>query len=96
MSKYAPYCQDTQVSPEVRRKLHISYADAQFLTLRDIKCPYCGFLIEKVFSDVKGHKMVYCRKCKTEYVIDFALFRRVKPYDHSKYSSIYPRKRQNR
>ena len=96
MNNCAPFHQNAHVSPEVQRKLNISYADAQYLSLRDIKCPYCGFLIEKVFSDIKGHKMVYCRKCKAEYVIDLALFRRMKPRYQSWYYSGCTRKRQNR
>jgi len=30
-------------------------------------CPYCGYLVERVFSDITGHKTVFCKKCKEEY-----------------------------
>lgn len=63
---------------EVSRKLTASRKETVTLTLREIRCPYCDFLVEKVFSDVAGHKMVYCRKCKTEYPINLGYFRRMK------------------
>lgn len=43
---------------EVSRKLTASQKETVTLTLREIRCPYCDFLVEKVFSDVAGHKMV--------------------------------------
>ena len=63
---------------EVSRKLTASQKETVTLTLREIRCPYCDFLVEKVFSDVAGHKMVYCRKCKVEYPINLGYFRRMK------------------
>ena len=66
------------LSAEVSRKLTESRKEAVTLTLREIRCPYCDFLVEKVFSDVTGHKMVYCRKCKVEYPINLGYFRRMK------------------
>ncbi len=66
-----------QPSPEISRKLSASRKEAASLTLREIRCPYCDFLVEKVFSDIVGHKMVYCRKCKTEYPINLGYFRRM-------------------
>ena len=55
-----------KLSAEASRKLTASQKETVTLTLREIRCPYCDFLVEKVFSDVAGHKMVYCRKCKVE------------------------------
>ena len=68
-----------KLSPDVLHKLSVSRRESAALTLREIHCPYCGFLVEKVFSDAAGHKMVYCRKCKTEYPINLGCFRRMKP-----------------
>lgn len=66
------------LSAEASRKLTESRKETVTLTLREILCPYCGFLVEKVFSDVASHKMVYCRKCKVEYPMNLGYFRRMK------------------
>ena len=70
--------QQRQLTPDTSRKLSASRKETSVLTLREIHCPYCDFLVEKVFSDITGHKMVYCRKCKTEYPINLGYFRRMK------------------
>lgn len=70
--------QQRQLPPDTSHKLSASRKEAASLTLREIRCPYCDFLVEKVFSDVTGHKMVYCRKCKSEYPINLGYFRRMK------------------
>ena len=67
-----------ELSPDPLQKLSASRRETAALTLREIHCPYCSFLVEKVFSDAAGHKMVYCRKCKTEYPINLGCFRRMK------------------
>ena len=54
------------LSADNRYKLLLSRSESAGLQLREIHCPYCGFLVERVFSDVTGHKMVYCKKCKEE------------------------------
>lgn len=66
------------ITPDNSRKLSASRREAATLILREIRCPYCDFLVEKVFSDITGHKMVYCRKCKAEYPINLGYFRRMK------------------
>ena len=67
-----------KLSPDVSRRLSNSRRESAALTLREIHCPFCSFLVEKVFSDAAGHKMVYCRKCKVEYPINLGYFRRMK------------------
>ena len=67
-----------KLSPDVSRRLSDSRRQSAALTLREIHCPFCSFLVEKVFSDAAGHKMVYCRKCKSEYPINLGCFRRIK------------------
>lgn len=72
------------VSAENQRKLQLSRAETEELHLREIHCPYCGYLVERVFSDAAGHKMVFCKKCKAEYPVNLGYFRRVtrwKPYE---------------
>lgn len=72
------------LSTENRRKLQLSRSEIEGLRLREIQCPYCGYLVERVFSDATGHKMVYCKKCKEEYPVNLGYFRRVKrwkPYE---------------
>ena len=59
-------------------KLSNSRLETQNLTLRDITCPYCGFLVERVFSDITGHKMIYCKKCKEQYPVNLGYFRCMK------------------
>ena len=68
----------TAVSAENLHKLQLSRSEAQELYLRGIHCPYCGYLVERVFSDVSGHKMVFCKKCKEEYPVNLGYFRRVR------------------
>lgn len=76
MSAVQAYRQ-TSVSKDNLYKLRLSRSETEGLSLRDIRCPYCGYLVERVFSDVTGHKMVYCRKCKQEYPVNLGYFRRV-------------------
>ncbi len=71
------------ISSETRRKLKASMDETSILTMREIHCAYCGFLVEKVFSDVSGHKMVYCRKCKTEYPVNLEYFRGIRKREKS-------------
>ena len=37
---------------EVQEKLNLSAAETEGLSLREVKCPHCGFVITKVFSDM--------------------------------------------
>ena len=72
------------VSEENLHKLRLSRSETEGLCLRDIHCPYCGYLVERVFSDITGHKMVFCKKCKEEYPVNLGYFRRAsyqKKYD---------------
>lgn len=74
----------TSVSKDNLYKLRLSRHETEGLSLRDIRYPYCGYLVERVFSDVTGHKMVHCRKCKEEYPVNLGYFRRAsyqKKYD---------------
>lgn len=63
------------MTDEVFRKLKSSEAEVTQLTLRDLRCPNCRFLIDKVYSDIKGHMQVKCPKCKNAYIMNLAYFR---------------------
>ena len=68
------------LAPDVEAKLTVCVEEAEGLTMREIRCPYCGFVITRVFSDVSGHYLARCRKCKHESVLNFAYFRRQKGF----------------
>lgn len=78
MSQVRVYHQKAEISADVQQKLRKSKAETAGLTMRDINCPLCGYLVERVFSDISGHKMVYCKKCKAEYPVNLGYFRRQK------------------
>lgn len=63
-------------SPERQRRLDQSAKDSADLTLRDVRCPRCGYLIIKVYSDTIGHIRPKCPKCKAVDTLDLAYFRR--------------------
>lgn len=63
---------------EAKRKIDLSRKEVDGLTLRDVKCPYCGFVISRVYPDVQGHIMAKCQKCKNVMTLNLAYFRRQK------------------
>ena len=63
------------MNDEIFEKLEISKAEVATLTKRDILCPNCNFRISTVFADASGHMQVKCKKCKNEYILNFAYFR---------------------
>lgn len=63
------------MNDEIFEKLKISKAEVATLTKRDILCPNCNFRISTVFADARGHMQVKCKKCKNEYILNFAYFR---------------------
>ncbi len=48
----------TSVRPEVQERLRLSRLEAETLQERDIRCPTCGFRIQRVYSDATGHLSV--------------------------------------
>ena len=42
-------------SPERQRRLDLSASESENLSLREIRCPRCNYLIIKVYSDSIGH-----------------------------------------
>ena len=65
---------------DVQKKLRLSASEIGDLKPRDVKCPYCGFVVSKVYADIKGHMLMKCRKCKNEAIINLAYFRKQKQY----------------
>lgn len=59
----------TQVAPEIQKRLLLSRVEAESLKERDILCPTCGFRIQRVFSDATGHLSVKCQKCKNVHIL---------------------------
>ena len=53
--------------PERQQQLDQSAKGSINLTLRDVRCPRCGYLIIKVYSDTIGHIRPKCPKCKARY-----------------------------
>ena len=62
----------TQVAPEIQKRLLLSRVEAESLKERDILCPTCGFRIQRVFSDATGHLSVKCQKCKNVHILNLA------------------------
>lgn len=73
----------TQVAPEIQKRLLLSRVEAESLKERDILCPTCGFRIQRVFSDATGHLSVKCQKCKNVHILNLAYF------PHTKSSSYH-------
>lgn len=63
---------------DIQRKLILSQKESATLERRDLNCPYCGFLLDRIFSDATGHRESKCQKCKREIIINMAYFRKVK------------------
>ena len=80
--------------PEVQAKLSLSAAETDGMAMRDIKCPYCGYIVSRVFADVRGHFLARCRKCKKETIINLEYFRRQRGIHRRRYK--YRGKRRTR
>ena len=66
------------VRPEVQERLRLSRLEAETLQERDIRCPTCGFRIQRAYSDATGHLSVKCQKCKNVHILNLAYFRRIR------------------
>ena len=38
--------------------------EPRHLSIRELRCPKCGFLLQKIYSDARGHVSIKCTKCK--------------------------------
>ena len=66
------------VRPEVMEKLERCRIECLDLTERNLYCPYCGFLIQQLYSDASGHLKAKCPKCKMITLFNLAYFRKMK------------------
>lgn len=73
----------TYMNEEVFEKLEMSKTEVTELTLRDLRCPNCRFLIDKIYSDIQGHMQVKCPKCKNAYIMNVSYFRTKKNGERS-------------
>lgn len=73
----------TYMNGEIFEKLEMSKTEVTELTLRDLRCPNCRFLIDKIYSDIRGHMQVKCPKCKNAYIMNVAYFRKKKNGERS-------------
>lgn len=55
-----------------------SRIEASTLKKRDLRCPNCGFRIQTLYSDARGHLQTKCPKCKGIFIFNVAYFRRMK------------------
>lgn len=73
----------TYMNEEIFEKLEMSETEVTELILRDLRCPNCQFLIDKIYSDIQGHMQVKCPKCKNAYIMNVAYFRTKKNGERS-------------
>lgn len=64
--------------PDIQAKLELCEREAAGLSVREVRCPKCHFVIDRVFSDVSGHFISKCPKCKSQYIMNFVYFRKQK------------------
>lgn len=64
--------------PDVQEKLDLCEQETLDMSLREVKCPKCDFVITRVYSDARGHFLSKCPKCKSQYIMNYAYFRRQK------------------
>ncbi len=84
-------------SPHLQEKLRRSQENTEHIVMRDIKCPFCNFLVDIVGSDVtSGHKMIHCRKCKNDYMISYAHFRTHRSFNNKPVRYLTAKRRQSR
>lgn len=67
-------------SLESRSRAERSRREAEELLERELRCPQCGYVVGSAYSDSTGHLKVKCKKCKNVFILNFAYFRRQKPY----------------
>lgn len=63
------------LTQEVQQRLDMSESETSELTVRDLRCPNCKFLVDKLYSDISGHIQIKCPKCKNVYILNVAYFR---------------------
>ncbi len=72
----APKFLTRPTSEETLQKIDRSFRECAKLSERSLKCPYCTFVLDGIFSDASGHIRIKCPKCKAVMVLNLAYFRR--------------------
>ena len=67
-------------SPDIMRKLELSRQEAERVETREMRCPVCGFLVQRIPVTQTDIVFVKCRKCKFDGALSPAYFRRMKRY----------------
>ncbi len=75
----APKFLTRPTSEDTIQKIDRSFRECAKLTERSLKCPYCTFVLDGIFSDASGHIRIKCPKCKAVMVLNLAYFRRRRP-----------------
>ena len=65
-----------QANEEAKRKLETSNNECYCLQERELKCPYCYFVMGGIFSDSGAHIRLKFPKCGAAMIINTAYFRR--------------------
>lgn len=68
------------LSPEIVRRLQLSREEAKKVETREMRCPFCGFLVRIIPVTQTEIIYAYCRKCKFDGPLSPAYFRRMKRY----------------
>ena len=63
---------------DVLCKLRLSRLEAEKVRTRQMRCPFCGFLVQIIPETQTDIVFVKCRKCKFEGPLSPAYFRRMK------------------
>ncbi len=72
------YSTEQPLSKAIMKKLILSRKEVSQLDIRDLRCPYCNFLVDRIYSDAAGHRESKCPKCKKVTVYNMAYFRRIR------------------
>ena len=63
-------------SPELIKKLEMSYNETEDLNFRPVYCPHCNIHVIDFFEDVVDHLAFKCPNCKGTVLINAAYFHR--------------------
>lgn len=72
------YTSNQPISDVIMKKLILSKKEVIKLEVRDLRCPYCNFLVDRIYSDAAGHRESKCPKCKKVTIYNMAYFRKIK------------------
>ncbi|NCC87974.1 MAG: hypothetical protein EOM05_08925 [Clostridia bacterium] len=61
---------------QATRKLKLSNDECDDLEERELKCPYCYYIMGGIFSDAGAHIRLKCPKCGAAMILNTAYFRR--------------------